>query len=211
MKPMLMGAMLGAGMGLVQGKDPLKSALIGGATAGIGDKVMGAGGLFDVGSEALSNSTSGLLEGVGSYMPESFMQSAPGVGAELGSNNLQHLGQFANATGESVGAFSSLPSYANQATQSISPNLYDKGVKQVGDIMDQGVDMVDSNSLGLGLQAYQMANKETPPIQPRTSPQVIAGNYATREQPMAINVPRPNAVYSAELSQADDYRKRYRG
>lgn len=191
-----MGAMIGAGMGLVQGKDPLKSALIGGATAGIGDKVMGAGGLFDVGSEALSNSTSGLLEG---------------VGAELGSNNLQHLGQFANATGESVGAFSSLPSYANQATQSISPNWWDKGVKQVGDVMDQGVDMVDSNSLGLGLQAYQMANKETPPIQPRTSPQVIAGNYATREQPMAINVPRPNAVYSAELSQADDYRKRYRG
>lgn len=193
---MLMGAMIGAGMGLIQGKDPLKSALIGGATAGIGDKVMGAGGLFDVGSEALSNSTSGLLEG---------------VGAELGSNNLQHLGQFANATGESVGAFSSLPSYANQATQSISPNWWDKGVKQVGDVMDQGVDMVDSNSLGLGLQAYQMANKETPPIQPRTSPQVIAGNYATREQPMAINVPRPNAVYSAELSQADDYRKRYRG
>ena len=191
-----MGAMIGAGMGLIQGKDPLKSALIGGATAGIGDKVMGAGGLFDVGSEALSNSTSGLLEG---------------VGAELGSNNLQHLGQFANATGESVGAFSSLPSYANQATQSISPNWWDKGVKQVGDVMDQGVDMVDSNSLGLGLQAYQMANKETPPIQPRTSPQVIAGNYATREQPMAINVPRPNAVYSAELSQADDYRKRYRG
>jgi hypothetical protein len=196
MKPMLMGAMIGAGMGLIQGKDPLKSALIGGATAGIGDKVMGAGGLFDVGSEALSNSTSGLLEG---------------VGAELGSNNLQHLGQFANATGESVGAFSSLPSYANQATQSISPNWWDKGVKQVGDVMDQGVDMVDSNSLGLGLQAYQMANEETPPIQPRTSPQVIAGNYATREQPMAINVPRPNAVYSAELSQADDYRKRYRG
>lgn len=193
---MLMGAMIGAGMGLIQGKDPLKSALIGGATAGIGDKVMGAGGLFDVGSEAFSNSTSGLLEG---------------VGAELGSNNLQHLGQFANATGESVGAFSSLPSYANQATQSISPNWWDKGVKQVGDVMDQGVDMVDSNSLGLGLQAYQMANKETPPIQPRTSPQVIAGNYATREQPMAINVPRPNAVYSAELSQADDYRKRYRG
>jgi hypothetical protein len=196
MKPMLMGAMIGAGMGLIQGKDPLKSALIGGATAGIGDKVMGAGGLFDVGSEAFSNSTSGLLEG---------------VGAELGSNNLQHLGQFANATGESVGAFSSLPSYANQATQSISPNWWDKGVKQVGDVMDQGVDMVDSNSLGLGLQAYQMANEETPPIQPRTSPQVIAGNYATREQPMAINVPRPNAVYSAELSQADDYRKRYRG
>jgi hypothetical protein len=196
MKPMLMGAMIGAGMGLIQGKDPLKSALIGGATAGIGDKVMGAGGLFDVGSEAFSNSTSGLLEG---------------VGAELGSNNLQHLGQFANATGESVGAFSSLPSYANQATQSISPNWWDKGVKQVGDVMDQGVDMVDSDGLGLGLQAYQMANKETPPIQPRTSPQVIAGNYATREQPMAINVPRPNAVYSAELSQADDYRKRYRG
>ena len=194
-----MGALMGAGMGLVQGKDPLKAALIGGATAGIGDKLMGAGGLFDVGSEALG---AGLGEVATSAYPEALLGSATGQGVNQATTGM---------LSEGMSPFTTLPSYANATTQSIAPNLWDQGVKQVGDVMDQGVDMVDSNSLGLGLQAYEMANKETPPIQPRTSPQVIAGNYATREQPMAINVPRPNAVYSAELSQADDYRKKYRG
>ena len=93
---MLMGAMLGAGMGLVQGRDPLKSALIGGATAGIGDKLMGAQGLFDLGGEQLVTDA-----------------------ATQGMGGMQNLG-LTQVDAARVGA-SGVPNFGAMNTETISP------------------------------------------------------------------------------------------
>ena len=212
---MLMGAMLGAGMGLVQGKDPLKSALIGGATAGIGDKLMGAGGLFNVGSDQLTSelATQGLggmqpiaETTMGAMNPETISMFTPDGTSFLGtqgagdfglgdpmSNQYMDLATNTNLGPESV-ANLSVP---NTGLLS-NPGAPENNILQKGTdfITSQFDDMKTSEKLGLGMQGANLIAPQEYPIQPAPPPQVIPGKQSTPSQPMAINVQRPGVSFT---------------
>lgn len=211
---MLMGAMLGAGMGLVQGKDPLKSALIGGATAGIGNKLMGAEGLFNVGADQLttdlaSNSLGGMQAvsdgAMGAMNPETISMFTPDGTSMLGTqNSVFGLGdpmsnQYMNPSlTQNLGAESvSNLSVPNTGLLS-NPGAPENNILQKGTdfITNQFDDMKTSEKLGFGMQGADLIAPKEYPVQPAPPPQVIPGKQSTPSQPMAINVQRPGVSFT---------------
>ncbi|MDA9097090.1 hypothetical protein N9J50_02015 [Methylophilaceae bacterium] len=225
MKPMLMGAMLGAGMGLVQGKDPLKSALIGGATAGIGDKLMGAESLFNVGSDQLTSelATQGLggmqpiaETTMGAMNPETISMFTPDGTSMLGtqnsvfglgdpmSNQYMDLATNTNLGAESVSNLN-VPNTGlfKDTSGTNNNNIFQKGTDLITDQFDDDMSTADKAMLGMS-----GANLLTPQPEPQMNvpaPQVIQGKSTDpRDGLLAINVPKP---FTSFASVEDERRK----
>ena len=227
---MLMGAMLGAGMGLVQGKDPLKSALIGGATAGIGDKLMGADGLsnlFDVGGSATSNtlnSGAGLMSGGGTgatgsfgsmstFNPTSVVQNIdPSITSNLMTNSqgLPSAGGYVADVGGYVPNATELETAANlkefgglTGTPTDTKNIFQQGTDFITDEID---DMSTTEKVTGGLQVASLLDKPSPKAKMDVrEPQVIQGKSTyPGDGLLAINVPKPFTTYAS----VEDERRR---
>ena len=222
---MLMGAMLGAGMGLVQGKDPLKSALIGGATAGIGDKLMGAESLFNVGSDQLTSelATQGLggmqpiaETTMGAMNPETISMFTPDGTSMLGTQNsvfglgdpmsnqymnsslTQNLGaeSVANLNVPNTGLFRDTPGTGTN-------NVFQKGTDLITDQFDD--DMSTADKVSLGMTGAGLLQPQPEPQMNVPAPQVIQGKPTNpRDGLLAINVPKPFTAYTT----AEDERRR---
>lgn len=212
---MLMGAMLGAGMGLVQGKDPLKSALIGGATAGIGDKLMGAEGLFNVGADQLttdlaSNSLGGMQAvsdgAMGAMNPETISMFTPQGTSALGTQGSGFLGLGGDMSNQYMDSALTQNLGANSVANLSVPNtglLSNPGAPE-NNILQKGTDFITSQfddmktseKLGLGMQGANLIAPQEYPVQPAPPPQVIPGKQSTPSQPMAINVQRPGVSFT---------------
>lgn len=237
MKPMLMGAMLGAGMGLVQGKDPLKSALVGGATAGIGDKLMGAQGLFNLGGEQLV--TDAATQGMGGMQNLGLTQlDAARVGASgvpnFGAMNTETISPFTPQGTSFLGTQDSVfglgdpmsNQYMNSSlTQNLgadsvsnltipntgllkdTPNYLQKGTDLITDQFDG--EMRDAEKMQLALGAAPMLLPKEEPMIQTPPPQVVPGKQASLGQPMAINVPRPNTVFQDPEREIEKLARRY--
>ena len=222
---MLMGAMLGAGMGLVQGKDPLKSALIGGATAGIGDKLMGAEGLFNVGSDQLTSELAtqgfGGMQPIaettmGAMNPEAISMFTPDGTSMLGTQNsvfglgdpmsnqymnsslTQNLGaeSVANLNVPNTGLFRDTPGTGTN-------NVFQKGTDLITDQFDD--DMSTADKVSLGMTGAGLLQPQPEPQMNVPAPQVIQGKSTDpRDGLLAINVPKP---FSSYASVEDERRK----
>ena len=222
---MLMGAMLGAGMGLVQGKDPLKSALIGGATAGIGDKLMGAEGLFNVGSDQLTSELAtqgfGGMQPIaettmGAMNPETISMFTPDGTSMLGTQNsvfglgdpmsnqymnsslTQNLGaeSVANLNVPNTGLFRDTPGTGTN-------NVFQKGTDLITDQFDD--DMSTADKVSLGMTGAGLLQPQPEPQMNVPAPQVIQGKSTDpRDGLLAINVPKP---FSSYASVEDERRK----
>ena len=220
-----MGAMLGAGMGLVQGKDPLKSALIGGATAGIGDKLMGAEGLFNVGADQLttdlaSNSLGGMQAvsdgAMGAMNPETISMFTPDGTSMLGTQNsvfglgdpmsnqymnsslTQNLGaeSVANLNVPNTGLFKDTPGTGTN-------NVFQKGTDLITYQFDD--DMSTADKVSLGMTGAGLLQPQPEPQMNVPAPQVIQGKPTNpRDGLLAINVPKPFTAYTT----AEDERRR---
>ena len=150
-----MGAMLGAGMGLVQGKDPLKSALIGGATAGIGDKLMGAEGLFNFGADQLttdlaSNSLGGMQAvsdgAMGAMNPETISMFTPQGTSALGTQGSGFLGLGGDMSNQYMNSALTQNLGANSVANLSVPNtglLSNPGAPE-NNIFQKGTDFITS-------------------------------------------------------------------
>ena len=220
-----MGAMLGAGMGLVQGKDPLKSALIGGATAGIGDKLMGAESLFNVGSDQLTSelATQGLggmqpiaETTMGAMNPETISMFTPDGTSMLGTQNsvfglgdpmsnqymnsslTQNLGaeSVANLNVPNTGLFKDTPGTGTN-------NVFQKGTDLITYQFDD--DMSTADKVSLGMTGAGLLQPQPEPQMNVPAPQVIQGKPTNpRDGLLAINVPKPFTAYTT----AEDERRR---
>lgn len=233
MKPILMGAMIGAGMGLVQGKDPLKSALIGGATAGIGDKLMGADALFNVGSDQLTSELATQAMGgmqpiaettMGAMNPETISMFTPEGTSMLGTQNsvfglgdpmsnqymnsslTQNLGaeSVANLNVPNTGLFRDTPGTGTN-------NVFQKGTDLITDQFDD--DMSTADKVSLGMTGAGLLQPQPEPQMNVPAPQVIQGKSTDpRDGLLAINVPKP---FTSFASVEDERRKlfptRYQG
>jgi hypothetical protein len=225
MKPMLMGAMLGAGMGLVQGKDPLKSALIGGATAGIGDKLMGAESLFNVGSDQLTSelATQGLggmqpiaETTMGAMNPETISMFTPDGTSMLGTqNSVVNLGDpmsnqymdlatntnlgpesVANLNVPNTGLFRDTPGTGTN-------NVFQKGTDLITNQFDD--DMSTADKVSLGMTGAGLLQPQPEPQMNVPAPQVIQGKPTDpRDGLLAINVPKPFTSFAS----VEDERRR---
>ena len=229
MKPMLMGAMLGAGMGLVQGKDPLKSALIGGATAGIGDKLMGADGLsnlFDVGGSATSNtlnSGAGLISGGGTgatgsfgsmsaFNPTSIVQNVDSsIVPDLMTNSqgFPSAGGYVADVGGYVPNTTDLETAANlkefgglTGTPTDTKNIFQQGTDFITNEID---DMSTVDKISGGMQVASLLEPQPEPQMNVPAPQVIQGKPTDpRDGLLAINVPKPFTSFAS----VEDERRR---
>jgi hypothetical protein len=126
-KPMLIGAGTGALGGLLTGRDPLRSALVGGATGGLLSSIpaFGAGGVGATGATATSAKLASIdpMSGVGAFTDGA---------AALGSTALDPVtgqilaSQMPNA---GVGAFTQQPSMFDSLSETLSPyfNARDMG------------------------------------------------------------------------------------
>ena len=218
MKPMLMGAMLGAGMGLVQGKDPLKSALIGGATAGIGDKLMGAESLFNVGSDQLTSelATQGLggmqpiaETTMGAMNPETISMFTPDGTSMLGtqnsvfglgdpmSNQYMDLATNTNLGAESVsnlnvpntGLFKDTPGTGTN-------NVFQKGTDLITDQFDD--DMSTADKVSLGMTGANLLTPQPDAQMNVPTTQVVQGKSTyPGDGLLAIDVPKPFTSYAS--------------
>lgn len=222
---MLMGAMIGAGMGLIQGKDPLKSALIGGATAGIGDKLMGAESLFNVGSDQLTSelATQGLggmqpiaETTMGAMNPETISMFTPDGTSMLGTQNsvfglgdpmsnqymnsslTQNLGaeSVANLNVPNTGLFKDTPGTGTN-------NVFQQGTDLITNQFDD--DMSTADKVMLGMSGANLLTPQPEPQMNVPAPQVIQGKSTDpRDGLLAINVPKP---FTSFASVEDERRK----
>jgi hypothetical protein len=210
MKPMLMGAMVGAGMGLATGKDPLKSAVIGGVTAGAGDKIMGGLEGFGFGADELAadavTSNMGAMnpisDGVmGAMNPETISMFTPDGTSMLGTNNSGLFG-----LGDAMSNQSMNPSLTQNLgaeavanlnvpnTGLFSNNIFQQGTDAITNEFDD-LELTGGDKLGLGLQASNMIMQPPPEESLLPPPQVIPGKEPSfRKGPMAIDVQQPNTV-----------------
>lgn len=215
---MLMGAMLGAGMGLVQGKDPLKSALIGGATAGIGDKLMGAESLFNVGSDQLTSelATQGLggmqpiaETTMGAMNPETISMFTPDGTSMLGTQNsvfglgdpmsnqymnsslTQNLGaeSVANLNVPNTGLFKDTPGTGTN-------NVFQKGTDLITDQFDD--DMSTADKVSLGMTGANLLTPQPDAQMNVPTTQVVQGKSTyPGDGLLAIDVPKPFTSYAS--------------
>lgn len=220
-----MGAMIGAGMGLIQGKDPLKSALIGGATAGIGDKLMGAESLFNVGSDQLTSelATQGLggmqpiaETTMGAMNPETISMFTPDGTSMLGTQNsvfglgdpmsnqymnsslTQNLGaeSVANLNVPNTGLFKDTPGTGTN-------NVFQQGTDLITNQFDD--DMSTADKVMLGMSGANLLTPQPEPQMNVPAPQVIQGKSTDpRDGLLAINVPKP---FTSFASVEDERRK----
>jgi hypothetical protein len=117
-KPMLIGAGTGALGGLLTGRDPLRSALVGGATGGLLGSIpaFGAGGVGATGATA----TSAKLASIDPASVNAFTDGA----AALGSTALDPMtGQIlaSQVPNTGVGAFTQQPSMFDSLSDTLSP------------------------------------------------------------------------------------------
>lgn len=210
---MLMGAMVGAGMGLATGKDPLKSALIGGATAGFGDAAMGGMQAFggeELAAEAVTSGLGGMQpvsDGVmGAMNPETMSMFTPDGTSMLGTNSSGLLG-MGDAMSNQYMNSSLTNNLGSEAVSNLTvPNT---GLFANNNIFQQGTDAIANqfndleltggDKLGLGLQASNMIMKPNATETAPPPPTVIPGKQASFSNgPLAINVPQPNSVFDTE-------------
>ena len=215
---MLMGAMLGAGMGLVQGKDPLKSALIGGATAGIGDKLMGAESLFNVGSDQLTSelATQGLggmqpiaETTMGAMNPETISMFTPDGTSMLGTQNsvfglgdpmsnqymnsslTQNLGaeSVANLNVPNTGLLKDTPGTGTN-------NVFQQGTDLITDQFDD--DMSTADKVSLGMTGANLLTPQPDAQMNVPTTQVVQGKSTyPGDGLLAIDVPKPFTSYAS--------------
>jgi len=227
---MLIGAGIGAASSLATGGNPLQGAILGGATAGIGDKFMAGSTLFDVGGATAANSlnagsglmsatgtgvNSGLISG-GSGLASSVVQNPefispllsnsagiPTVGLDLAnipSSLMSKAGGYVPSAVEQQTAFNLQQLGSLTGTPPDTRNMFEKGSDFFANQYDKATPM-DIAGLGLtGLQATQ--TPPTPPIQ-TPPPQVVQGKQPTIGSPLAINIPGPATTFAYGPSEED--------
>jgi hypothetical protein len=175
LEPILIGAAVGAGTSAVFGGDPLKGALLGGATGGLG----GAGGLFGgaKGAGAGLKVTGAAASAPGSLLSQPIANVAPigfkapldlGISAvtpaSLVDDAILSTAQPMNATAAAMGGGFKLPANAAEIVGQ-NPSIFDN----LREYMPSGRDLA-----GLGLQSA---------MQPRPTVQAPAGGITQGRAP----------------------------
>ena len=187
--PAMIGAGVGAAGGAISGRNPFKSALLGGALGAGGAGLMGGAGGATGGITGLSSSipsvgipTSALQSGIGmAGLPTSAM-AAPGLGVSLATNPMT------NPLNYSLGA-SNLLAGGNAIYE--APSL-------LGNISNPFTNMSTIDKINLGARGLDILNQPQQPMQPAPVMPITRGN------PEMVSSPLMNVAPNVGMQQGND-------